>query len=79
MNMEHNKRGPMYGVCAMILPREQYGQDVFFKCVRGLGTMRHLIATTLVLLGSVGAFSPVQAQIEVRHKTIIIDPSTRLP
>ena len=79
MNMEHNKRGPMYGVCAMILPREQYGQDVSFKFVRGSNTMRNLIASTLVVLGSVGAFTTVQAQIEVRHRTISIDPSTQLP
>ena len=41
--------------------------------------MRILIASALVVLGSVDAFTPVQAQIEVRHKTIIVDPSKQLP
>ncbi|MXX97144.1 MAG: hypothetical protein F4065_02935 [Rhodothermaceae bacterium] len=37
------------------------------------------MASILVVLGSVGAFTPVQAQIEVLHKTVAIDPSTQLP
>ena len=63
----------------MILSRERYGHDVFFKNVRGSNTMRNLIASTLLVLGSVGAFTPVQAQNEVQQKTIVIDPSTQLP
>ena len=41
--------------------------------------MRNLIASTLVVLGAVGAIAPAKAQIEVRHKTVTLDPGSQLP
>ena len=41
--------------------------------------MQNLVAGTWVVLGSVGAFTPVPVQIEVQHRTIKIGPSIQLP